>query len=99
MGRADLPMRCRAVAVVVLRDTGQVLLLKRSKGFLAGHWCQVTGSLEEGETAAQAAAREVMEETGLRPLKLYTADFCDHFYNLLFHCDISEIVAQLAVSP
>jgi len=84
MERAELRVRCGAVAVVVLRGSGagaQVLLLKRAKGRLAGLWSQVTGNLEAGETAPRAARREVIEETGLQPLRLYTADFCDHFYD------------------
>jgi dATP pyrophosphohydrolase len=84
MDNNELPVRCGAVAVVVLRGTGagaQVLLLKRAKGVLAGLWSQVTGSLEADETAPRAALREVIEETGLQPRRLYTADFCDHFYD------------------
>ena len=54
--------------------------MQRSKGFLAGLWCQVTGKVEAGETHWEAATREVIEETGLQPSKLYSADFCDFFY-------------------
>ena len=35
---------------------------------------------EAGETAWQAALREVREETGLRPVTLYSADICEQFY-------------------
>lgn len=44
----------------------QVLLLERADK--AGFWQSVTGSLEDGETPAQAAIREVQEETGLQAL-------------------------------
>lgn len=50
----------------------QVLLLERADK--AGFWQSVTGSLEAGETPAQAAVREVKEETGLDAL---TYDFQD----------------------
>jgi dATP pyrophosphohydrolase len=57
----------RSVQVVVFADTRQgreYLLLKRVAGF-GGFWQSVTGSLEEGETHAEAAVREVLEETGI----------------------------------
>jgi dATP pyrophosphohydrolase len=49
--------------VVIYTLAGEVLLLERRQP--AGYWQSVTGSLEWGETAPVAAAREVLEETGL----------------------------------
>jgi dihydroneopterin triphosphate diphosphatase len=57
----------RSVQVVIFADglSGrEYLLLKRVAGF-GGYWQSVTGSLEEGETHAEAAVREVLEETGI----------------------------------
>jgi dihydroneopterin triphosphate diphosphatase len=74
----------RAVAVAVLRGRGestQVLLLLRVKGPFAGCWSLVTGRIEPGESAVQAAIREVAEEAGLTRLTLHTADYCDVFYD------------------
>jgi dATP pyrophosphohydrolase len=45
----------------------------------AGVWQSVTGSLEWGETAAAAAAREVREETGLDPDRLREAGVSKEF--------------------
>ena len=51
-------------ALVVLHDgAGNALLLERADK--AGYWQSVTGSLEAGETPAQAALRETAEETGI----------------------------------
>ena len=51
-------------ALVVLHDgAGNALLLERADK--AGDWQSVTGSLEAGETPAQAALRETAEETGI----------------------------------
>ncbi len=52
-----------SVLVVVHSDGGQVLLLKRSQPF--EFWQSVTGCLEPGESHADAAPRELFEETGL----------------------------------
>ncbi len=50
--------------LVVVHTADQVLLLERVRP--AGFWQSVTGSLEAGETASQAAIRELGEETGFR---------------------------------
>ncbi len=78
----DIPIRCLAVSVVLLRvsdDETQVLLLRRSHT-LVGEWCQIAGGIEEGEKAWEAALREVKEETGLTCDRLYSADICEQFY-------------------
>jgi len=55
----------RPVSVLVLVYTadGSILLLRRSRPF--DFWQSVTGSLKRDETHAQAAVRELAEETGL----------------------------------
>ncbi len=56
--------RPESVLVVVYTLDGSVLMLDRVRP--KGFWQSVTGSLEWGETPAQAAERELFEETGLR---------------------------------
>jgi 8-oxo-dGTP pyrophosphatase MutT (NUDIX family) len=56
------------IAVVVLRDpTGAVLLQLRDEAAAAepGQWALAGGHVEAGETPAEAAGRELVEETGL----------------------------------
>lgn len=48
------------LVVIYAKDTGRVLMLQRRDD--PDFWQSVTGSLEEGETALQAAMREVKEE-------------------------------------
>lgn len=57
--------RPESVLVVVHTDDGRVLLLKRKAPF--EFWQSVTGSLDEGESPADCARRELVEETGLNP--------------------------------
>lgn len=78
----EIPIRSFLSSLVALRnlnDRTEVLLLKRTQT-LVGEWCQIAGSIEEGETAWQAALRELEEETGLTPLEFYSADICEQFY-------------------
>ena len=52
------------VGVVVWRDD-RVLLIKRGKAPRAGQWSLPGGAQKLGETLAEAAAREVREETNI----------------------------------
>ena len=57
--------RPESVLVIVHTHDARVLLLKRRTPF--EFWQSVTGSLDEGESPAECARREVVEETGLDP--------------------------------
>lgn len=61
-----------AIAVVIRKD--QVLLAKRRNAPDAGVWGFPGGHVEVGETALAAAARELLEETGIsaKPLLYLT---------------------------
>lgn len=84
------------VDVVVLRGADaslEVLLLQRGPdGRCPGSWEMVHGHIEAGETPAQAARREVREETGIEP---------EHFFNLsrveLFYQHGPDEVAMVPV--
>lgn len=64
------------------RDGLEFLLLKRAeKEIYPGLWQMVTGKAEEGETAYQTALREIKEETGLKPERLWVVPNVNTFYS------------------
>jgi dATP pyrophosphohydrolase len=78
-----IPIYAHSVSVVVVRNApgrAEVLLLLRAGPKLPGLWCQVAGVVEANETAWQAALRELREETALTPVRFYSADICEQFY-------------------
>ncbi|OOZ39832.1 dihydroneopterin triphosphate diphosphatase [Solemya pervernicosa gill symbiont] len=60
--------RPESVLVVVSTRQGEVLLLERTHP--EGFWQSVTGSLEAGESPAEAAQRELAEETGIKDVEV-----------------------------
>ncbi|MEE8478680.1 MAG: NUDIX domain-containing protein [Candidatus Neomarinimicrobiota bacterium] len=64
-------------------NTGPLyLMLKRNTGKYYEHlWQGVAGKIEKGETAWQTVVRELEEETGKKPLKVFIADNIASFYN------------------
>jgi dihydroneopterin triphosphate diphosphatase len=59
----------------------ELLALRRAPGVrCAGAWESVHGRIEDGETAVQAALRELDEETGLAVGRLYNLSRVESFY-------------------
>lgn len=59
---SDHPVPGVGVAVI---DSGRVLVVRKDRGPWADHWAVPGGRVEMGERMADAAIREVKEETGL----------------------------------
>ncbi len=60
----------------------EFLLLKRSDRVIyPGLWQMVNGKIKKGEKAYQTALREIQEETGIIPEKLWVVPKVDSFYS------------------
>lgn len=66
-----------------MTDKGPIyLMLKRNTGKHYEHlWQGVAGKIEKGETAWQTIIRELKEETGKEPYKIFVADHIASFYD------------------
>jgi len=65
MTRANISVTADAVILRVRDDQLQVLLVKRTKPPFEGQWAIPGGFVEEKESLADAARRELKEETGI----------------------------------
>jgi len=77
-------LRTSLVDVYVLRMAGaalECLALRRAPGGRCpGSWESVHGHIEAAEKPAEAAGRELDEETGLTPVRLYNLSRVELFY-------------------
>jgi dATP pyrophosphohydrolase len=86
--RGEIPVRSTMVSVVVLRGVGEsarMLLARRAGEYLNGVWSYIAGHVEAGESGAQAALRELREETALRPESFWATSYCEQFYAAASH--------------
>ena len=77
-------IRVSLVDVYVIRRTAawlECLVLRRAPGGRCpGSWESVHGHIEPGERPAEAATRELLEETGLTAERLYNLSRVESFY-------------------
>jgi mutator protein MutT len=71
------PVLPRPAAIAVVRRADRFLLVRRGQAPDPGRWGFPGGKIEPGETAAEAAVRELAEETGVRAEALGAFDCVD----------------------
>lgn len=75
-----------------------LLLHRATQQRYAGHWRLLTGKIMEGETAVTAAVHELLQETALRPLKLWALDYVHAYYDHLIDATLLIPVFVVEVS-
>jgi dATP pyrophosphohydrolase len=87
--REEVPIKCFTIAAYICRvenGRSRFLILKRKTSYLPDTWQMVSGKIEKGEKAWEAALREIREETGLVPDRLYSANEVELFYEVSQNC-------------
>lgn len=86
------------VGAVVVSE-GRVLLVRRGKEPLKGHWTLPGGALELGETLLAGAVREVREETGLIVEAVELVELLDRIHQvedrIQFHYVIADYLCRV----
>jgi ADP-ribose pyrophosphatase YjhB (NUDIX family) len=86
------------VGAVVVHQ-GRVLLVRRGREPLKGHWTLPGGHLELGESLTAGVAREVLEETGLEVEPLELVELVDRIYRegerVRYHYVIADYLCRV----
>ncbi len=80
----------------IRRDLAEYLLIRRAPDdpLYPGVWQFVTGRVEEGEKAHEAAIRELVEEAGAAPVRFWIVPAVNSFYDP--HRDLISLVPLFA---
>ncbi|MEL6821840.1 MAG: NUDIX hydrolase [Calditrichota bacterium] len=68
------------VGVIVLNDSGQILLGERIGSHGANTWCSPGGHLEFGESVEECAQRETREEAGIEIKNIRSGPYTNDYF-------------------
>jgi dihydroneopterin triphosphate diphosphatase len=94
----------RIVEMCIFRFRGnapEYLLLRRAldEDLYPDMWQMASGGIESGETAAAAALREALEETGLKPERMWIVPHMNVFYDERSDVVHHDPIFALQVAP
>ncbi len=84
---------------LIVRNGSHILLGQRANAFQSGSWGLPGGHLESGETLLQAAARELLEETGLIAREMRVFCVTDPILESNFHLQIGVEALSYSGTP
>ncbi|MBN2444111.1 MAG: NUDIX domain-containing protein [Spirochaetales bacterium] len=87
--REEVPIKSFSIAAFICKIEKNIcyyLIIRRCSTYLNKNWQMVSGKIEKGETAWQAALREIKEETNIIPNEFYSADLVETFYEINQNC-------------
>ncbi len=87
--REEVPIKSFSIAAYICKvvdGESRFLIIRRQSSYLPDSWQMVSGKIEKGEKAWEAALREIKEETGLVPDRLYSANTVELFYEVNQNC-------------
>ena len=87
--REEVPIKSFSIAAYICRiesGNARFLIIRRQTSYLPNSWQMVSGKIEKGEKAWEAVLREIKEETGLVPDRLYSANTLESFYEVNQNC-------------
>ncbi len=76
----DNEIKKTTLCFVIDRARAQLLMIEKKRGQGAGKWNMPGGKFAAGETAAQAAVRETIEETGIEPLEVREVGMLEFYF-------------------
>lgn len=87
--REEVPIKSFSISAYICKIENNIcnyLIIKRCSSYLNNNWQMISGKIEKGETAWQAALREIKEETNIIPDDFYSADLLEKFYEINQNC-------------
>ncbi len=86
------------IGAIVIEE-GRVLLVRRGREPLKGHWTLPGGALEVGESLTAGVAREVLEETGLHVQPVELVELVDRIHRedgrVRYHYVIADYLCRV----
>ena len=82
------------VSAAIIHDGGKIFITRKAEGAFKGFWEFPGGKIEEGESASDAAVREIQEELSIQieiEEKMFTVEYEYPDFHLVMDCFLAHI--------